>query len=112
MMPFPFTDLTQLKIRPALILSNNLVNSFNEYTCILITSKMREDHTFFLIKEEMLEVPIKLQSGKRLHKLFTIHGDRIKGKLSSMREADFRNVIFSLNSKVFQSNQWSIPIST
>jgi mRNA interferase MazF len=110
LMPFPFTDLSQLKNRPALIISNNLVNSFNEYTCLLITSKIREDHTFFLITEEMLEEPIKLQSGIRLHKLFTVHGDKINGKLSSMREPDFKNVISSLNSKVFQPNQQSIPI--
>ena len=37
---FPFTDLTSTKKRPALIISNDVVNQTSDYLLVQITSKL------------------------------------------------------------------------
>ena len=38
LMPFPYTDLTSYKLRPALIISNKFLNKTEDRICCLITS--------------------------------------------------------------------------
>ena len=41
---FPFSDLATTKLRPALVISNNLINSTGDYLLMQITSRLRNDH--------------------------------------------------------------------
>ena len=40
---FPFNDLATTKLRPALVISNNLINSTGDYLLMQITSRLRND---------------------------------------------------------------------
>jgi mRNA interferase MazF len=40
---FPFTDGSQSKPRPALIISNETINDTGDYILVQITSKIRKD---------------------------------------------------------------------
>ena len=40
---FPFSDLATTKLRPALVISNNLINSTGDYLLMQITSRLRND---------------------------------------------------------------------
>jgi mRNA interferase MazF len=39
---FPFSDASSLKLRPALIISNNTVNATGDYLCMQITHKIAQ----------------------------------------------------------------------
>ena len=69
---FPFTSLRESKLRPALILSSDKVNTKDEFVCVQITSKIWKDGLFLEIENKDVKVPMKLKSGIRLHKIFTV----------------------------------------
>ena len=48
---FPFSDATTAKLRPAPIISNDLVNRTRDYLLIQVTSHLRNDNLSFSIKE-------------------------------------------------------------
>lgn len=57
--PFPFTDLTSEKQRPALIISNDIVNLTNDVIVAQITSNLHNDDFSFLLNRNMLSEPLK-----------------------------------------------------
>jgi len=98
---FPFTDLSGSKLRPALIVSTNSLNVSGDYVCLQITSKIFTDPFFTKIGNSMLVTPLKLESGIRLQKIFTLNHQLIKRKISSMRQKDFEKVVLDINLRVF-----------
>jgi mRNA interferase MazF len=48
---FPFTDTITTKLRPGLIISNNLINRTGDYLLMQITSRLRNDALSLAIKE-------------------------------------------------------------
>jgi mRNA interferase MazF len=87
---FPFTDLAHSKLRPALIISSDFVNQTEDFICLQITSKEFDDGLFFRMEDESLSVPLKLKSGIRVHKVFTVNKSRIVHKISSLNPDIFR----------------------
>ncbi|MCG3166721.1 MAG: hypothetical protein POELPBGB_02502 [Bacteroidia bacterium] len=86
---FPYTDLSGSKLRPALIISTELVNDTGDYICLQITSKEYNDGMFFKINEKHLTVPLKLQSGIRLNKIFSVNKNKVVRKISSFKASSF-----------------------
>jgi len=83
LIPFPYSDLTGSKLRPALILSNKHLNKTDDRICCLITSNAPADG---------VSIPEKVQDGGKLpfeswikpHRLFTVNAKIIKKKLCSV----------------------------
>ena len=79
LMPFPYSDLSQTKRRPALILSTNSYNLHSEdVICCAVTSNPRQYHGSILIE------PTDLESGRlayelliKPNKVFTLHQKNI-----------------------------------
>jgi mRNA interferase MazF len=84
---FPFSNLTNSKKRPALIISNNTVNSTGDYLLVQITSKKIKDSLTFPLKRnsyvEEHELPLK--SYIRLHKVFLLNQGLIIGKATELK---------------------------
>ena len=97
---FPFTDLSGTKLRPALILSSDLVNKKDEFVCAQITSQMQHDGLFIEIKNSDVVKPMKLKSGIRIHKIFTAQKSIVYSKLSELKSPAFKNVVAEINLKV------------
>lgn len=84
LIPFPFTDFTGLKTRPALV----LVNDVYDVTVAFITSKV--------VKQEANDVEViansssglKVDSLIKLNKLATIDKDLALGELGKLSTAD------------------------
>lgn len=89
---FPFTDGSQFKKRPVLIVSNNLVNQTGDYLVIQITSKYVEDDLSILINNFDCDVPLPLKSYVRTHKIFTVNETLILSKITNVN-IDFLKVI-------------------
>lgn len=64
---FPFTDGTEFKKRPVLIVSNELVNNTNDYLVIQITSKYNNDNLSVLINNSDCVLQLPLKSYVRTH---------------------------------------------
>lgn len=89
---FPFTDGSEFKRRPALIVSNDLVNKTGDYLLVQITSKFTNDSLTMIINDSDCLKKLPLQSYIKTHKIFTIHNSLIISKLTSVN-SEFRNKI-------------------
>lgn len=89
---FPFTDGSEFKKRPALVISNELVNSTGDLLIVQITSKRNENGLSLSIGEKDCLVSLPLKSYIRLHKIFTVNEDLILSKITSVKP-DFHKII-------------------
>jgi mRNA interferase MazF len=72
LVPFPFTDLAATKKRPALIISNDLINGTNDFIIVMITSQDKGDLMQIQIEEEHTLPVLPKKSFVRCHRLATI----------------------------------------
>lgn len=80
LIPFPFTDLSGLKNRPALI----LVEGQNDITVSFITSQIKWKEEFDVEVSPSQENGLKKTSLIRLSKLATIDKELVIGKLGTL----------------------------
>ena len=95
LVPFPYSDLTGSKLRPALIVSNENINSTEDRICCLVTSNPPKDHALLLNSFHEGDLPFK--SWVKPHRIFTIHEKIIKKKLCSITDEFHRRVLVSIN---------------
>ena len=85
---FPFTDISQTKRRPALVISNNLVNQTGDYLLAQITSQVKNDGLSLPIQSvDYATTPLQLPSFIRLHKVFLLNESLIIRKSSELKPA-------------------------
>lgn len=94
--PFPYSDLTGSKQRPALIVSNQLINQTKDRICCLITSNFPKDG--ILIDEANFKTgSLPFKSWVKPYRIFTVDEDIIKKKLCVVNDKFFDNVILEIN---------------
>ena len=98
---FPFTDLSQSKLRSALIISAEAVNHTSDFICLQITSKEYADGMYFPLQNDSLNIPLKLKSGISLPKVFTVNKSQIVNKISSLKPGAFHLVESNFKKLVF-----------
>jgi mRNA interferase MazF len=82
---FPFTDISQTKRRPALVVSNEQVNETGDYLLGQITNQKRGDAlTLPLSTEDYSAYPLPLVSYIRKHELFLLNEKLILSKITSV----------------------------
>lgn len=91
LIPFPYTDLTGFKKRPALIISNEKINKTPDRICCLITSH-EPDEGIKIKKEHFENKTLPFQSWVKAQRIFTIHEKIILKKLSSTTKAFQRKI--------------------
>ncbi len=77
LVPFPFTDLTGNKLRPAVI----LVESRDDVIVAFITSQGKRDDDYSIKLDVSETNGLKVNSHLRLNKITTLDKDLIEGKL-------------------------------
>lgn len=92
LIPFPYSDLTGMKRRPALIVSNKKINSTEDRICCLITSN-KPDYGLKIDKEFLRNGNLPFQSWIKPHRLFTIPERIIVKKLCSITKAFHDQVV-------------------
>lgn len=91
LVPFPFSDLSEIKRRPVLIISNDSFNGSN-YDIIVcaITSKQYLDEFSISIESNSLEYGLLPEpSVIKTHKIFTISKSKIIKKFSILNQDTF-----------------------
>ena len=91
---YPFTSNLSSKVRPAIIVSNNLVNATQDVILAQITSKPRVDDFTFKLESSFLSKPLKnnLESQVRCHKLFVMEKSKIVQVVSNLKK-DYREAL-------------------
>jgi len=92
---FPFTDLSSSRKRPALIVSNDIVNKTGDYLLVQITSKVRTDAlSLYIDKTNFTDnKALPLDSCIRLHKLFLLNQSLILEKATSIKKEFLEKVV-------------------
>ena len=92
---FPFSDGTETKRRPALVLSGKAIEHTGDILLMQITSKTKNQLNVLLTGAD-LTVPLPLKSFLRLHKVFTLDRSLVIKKISHLNEEKFRQVVSAL----------------
>ena len=91
LIPFPYSDLTVSKKRPALIISNEKINKMQDKICCLVTTKSHKDD-LLITNDCFSEGTLPFKSFIRAHRIFTIHEGIIIKKLCRIK-GDFHDKI-------------------
>jgi mRNA interferase MazF len=104
LVPFPYTDLSNMKRRPVLIVSSNYYNHRHKDVIVAVISSnlsYKDDYAISL-EDKDLEIGILPESSViKVHKLFTISKSRIIKKFSLVRKEKFK-VVFKILTKLFE----------
>ena len=95
LLPFPYSDLTGAKLRPALIISNKKLNISEDRICCLITSNEPKNDCILIDSIEEGKLPFK--SWIKPHRLFTINEKIIKRKICTITESFHKSIISNIN---------------
>ena len=99
LIPFPYSDLTGSKQRPALIISNSRLNKTDDRICVLITSNKPKDG--LLIKSNtVVNGSLSFKSWVKPHRIFTVDKRIIKKRLCVISNVFHNEIIDSLNSYI------------
>lgn len=97
LMPFPFTDLKGSKPRPAIVVSNKVVNIKEDVIFAAITSTLRNDE--FSFKFNSQDLSHKLEEGEvRCHKLFTAKKGIVLKKISALKKERHQELMNKIKS--------------
>ena len=70
--PFPFTDQTKSKLRPAIIIGDSSIETTGDVIIAMITTKYRKERNAMVIKNPVLSRPLPLKSYVRCDRVVTI----------------------------------------
>ncbi len=99
LVPFPFDDFSNSKVRPALCLTNE-ISKFNHVIIAFISSKIPDDtiNSDIIIKkdsDDWIGTGLTVDSVLRLHKIVTIPKSLIKRRLGKI------NDLIEINTYIF-----------
>lgn len=91
MLPYPYTDLSDTKQRPVVIISKYSINKQNLIVA-KITSVIRNDQFSFPIKPADINANLRRRSEVRTNEVFTVHKSLIIKKLASLKKTSIRQL--------------------
>lgn len=96
LIPFPYSDLTGVKKRPALIISNNAINKSEDRICCLITSNPSKDG-MLIEKKDFQQGKLPFKSWIKANRLFTISKKIIIKRLCKMDSKFNKKILEEIN---------------
>ena len=113
LIPFPFSDQTNGKPRPAVIISNSLVNGTNDVICAALTTTLWNDNFSFPINKDSLNKPLKdnREGEIRCHKLFLADKKIIQAKISSLKAGKYAELYKKIHPLISPENQSKVSIN-
>lgn len=94
--PFPYTDLKNRKIRPCLVLSNEMKEDI--LLCQITSQKIpKDDFSVELKQSNTLQGSLMIDSFIRANMLFTADKKQIQKKLCKLKDDDYKKVVDAIN---------------
>jgi mRNA interferase MazF len=94
LIPFPYTDLTGTKQRPALIISNAKINNSVDRICCLITSNNPKDG---IVLDTMEQGKLPFKSWVKPYRIFTIHTRIIRKRICKITPRLHHKILSRIN---------------
>ena len=95
--PVPFTDNKGYKLRPAVVISNDMIHQTGDVLIVQITSKLKQDNLSITLTNDDITEDLPVKSYIRVHKIFVLEQSLIKGKVSSLKIAKYQELIQRIN---------------
>jgi len=95
LLPYPFSNLEEKKVRPALIVSNNKFNKRSD-DCVMVpltTVIKDEPYSIIIEQKDLFSGKLIRQSRIRADKIFSIEKNLIKMKIGILNKDSFEKVI-------------------
>lgn len=94
LLPFPFTDLENSKVRPALIVSNDSFNKRSDDCIMVPLTTVIQDNPYSIIidQEDMGSGKLLRPSMIRIDKVFTVEKKLAVMKIGSLNNMTFKKV--------------------
>lgn len=102
--PFPFTDLSSAKLRPAIVVSNNSIDITGDVIIVMVTSQYKMDGVNIPIGPNDIDIALPKQSYVRCHRIVTIDNDIIANKIGSLSK-EYLSVVLSKIKGILDVNQ-------
>ena len=102
LIPFPFTDQSGVKNRPALVVSGGKLNSSGDIVLVQITKVSRGDHFSVSLKSEDLTVPLRFISEIRCQKILVAHQSLLSHRISRVKPHILADVLLKIG-EVFKA---------
>ena len=96
LIPFPYSDLTGAKQRPALIISNKRLNKTQDKICCLITTNKSKE-SILIEKDSFEKGKLPFKSWIKTYRLFTIHEKIIRRKLCTINNKFHNKILTRIN---------------
>lgn len=99
--PFPFTDQTDTKKRPAIVVSNSSVNNSRDVICVQQTTKQRSGSSICEISNIHVTTPFRDPHFKQnviCRKIFTIEKRLIEKKISEVKDGKLNEILSTIQS--------------
>ncbi len=91
LVPFPFTDLSSTKTRPALVLHYN--NKTKDIIILAITSQKRGYQEHPINNDDLRKGVLPLRSFVRQDKVTTLHSKLVRKNVASLKEPSLNKII-------------------
>ena len=102
LVPFPFTDLSSTKKRPALVVSPDKFNEHaQDVVLVAITSQPSDSHVVSLDEHDYVDRKLPRTSFVKVSKLFTTHPTLVLKKVCAIKPARL-NVVLKELRRFFQ----------
>ncbi|MBN1986765.1 MAG: type II toxin-antitoxin system PemK/MazF family toxin [Prolixibacteraceae bacterium] len=95
--PVPFTNNQGYKLRPAVVISNDTVHRTGDVMIVQVTSKLKPDNLSIAITNDNVTEDLPVKSYIRVHKIFVLEQQLIKGKVSSLKMDKYKELIKRIN---------------
>lgn len=90
--PFPYTDLSNRKLRPCLVISNEIGEDI--VLCQITSQRIRkDDHCVEIGHDKTLGGSLELDSYVRANMIFTAYKGQIERKICMIRDEDYSKVV-------------------
>ena len=88
--PFPFSDLSSSKKRPALVIAG--LDCEDIILCQITSAERNDQYTIFLNKNDFKKGQLHLQSGIRPNRIFTAEKSIIVYKIGTLKSSKIKDV--------------------
>ncbi len=98
LLPIPFSDLTNRKQRPVLVISSDRYNKVTEDIVVAITSQLSHlDYSVIIEAKDLKEGELKVTSAIRADKVYTLSKGIVRKKFGQVRTDVLEKVRLKVN---------------
>lgn len=91
LVPFPFSELTYAKKRPALVLAN--IPSRDELICMMLTSTKKIDPSVDVPINNLAGTGLPKPTVARTSRLFTFNGSLVNKRIGKIDDSEFKRIV-------------------